>query len=242
MEAAVIDKIVELRDEGIVKEIEGIPFAARKLEPIIFEPGVDTIETNSLTGLIDYVKSAIEGPDALSGAFFHVVDHKTVRITTRISGKLRKRDNWAEATLDKNLEAFHFGDFMSPEAFNIKLRSIFFPTADLEKLVAYCSKLTAGTEVKLLDDGITQEASIKKTISGATKENVIAPVTVTLRPYRTFREIEQPSSEFLFRITLQNDIPKCGLFEADGGEWRLTAIKTITEFLNNGDTGLIVVA
>lgn len=55
-----------------------------------------------------------------------------------------------------------------------------------------------------------------------------APNPVTLRPYRTFSEVEQPSSEFIFRI---NQLANMALFEADGGKWRLDAINNIANYL-----------
>ena len=45
-----------------------------------------------------------------------------------------------------------------------------------------------------------------------------------LRPYRTFKEIDQPESQFLLRLNENGNI---GLFEADGGMWKLEAKKSI---------------
>ena len=43
------------------------------------------------------------------------------------------------------------------------------------------------------DDGVSQKATITKGIAG--KEDVIVPNPVTLRPYRTFLEVEQPEKQ-----------------------------------------------
>jgi hypothetical protein len=51
---------------------------------------------------------------------------------------------------------------------------------------------------------------------------------VVLAPYRTFVEVTQPESDFVFRM--QNG-PRCALFEADGGAWKLTAMRHIKEYL-----------
>ena len=51
---------------------------------------------------------------------------------------------------------------------------------------------------------------------------------VPLRPFRTFQEVEQPESEFLLRMDEEGNI---GLFEADGGMWKLTARQTVKAFL-----------
>jgi len=50
---------------------------------------------------------------------------------------------------------------------------------------------------------------------------------VMLTPYRTFLEVEQPTSEFLLRL---NDEGEVGLFEADGGMWALTAKDRIAAY------------
>ena len=47
-----------------------------------------------------------------------------------------------------------------------------------------------------------------------------------------FREIEQPESEFLLRTCLDDkNIPRVALFEADGGAWRITAMRRIAEYI-----------
>ena len=55
---------------------------------------------------------------------------------------------------------------------------------------------------------------------------------VRLSPYRTFREIEQPESQFLLRIrTDDRGNAEVALFEADGGVWRNEARLRIAEYL-----------
>lgn len=49
-----------------------------------------------------------------------------------------------------------------------------------------------------------------------------------LAPYRTFLEVEQPESQFIFRM---KDGPRGAIFEADGGAWRNQAIVNIREYL-----------
>lgn len=56
------------------------------------------------------------------------------------------------------------------------------------------------------------------------------PNPVELAPYRTFLEVEQPESQFIFRM---KDGPRCAIFEADGGAWRNQAITNIREYLKN---------
>ena len=54
------------------------------------------------------------------------------------------------------------------------------------------------------------------------------PNPAVLKPYRTFVEVEQPESKFVFRMQTG---PEMALFEADGGAWRIQAMKNIKEYL-----------
>ncbi|MEB9776454.1 hypothetical protein P4K25_31445, partial [Bacillus cereus] len=58
--------------------------------------------------------------------------------------------------------------------------------------------------------------------------NAKVPNPVQLSPYRTFVEVEQPESKFVFRM---REGARCGLFEADGGAWKLEAMNNIKEYL-----------
>ena len=58
------------------------------------------------------------------------------------------------------------------------------------------------------------------------------PNPVRLRPYRTFAEIEQPESEYVFRIMDDGQGPSFKLVEADGGLWKSAAMMKIKEYFN----------
>ena len=70
----------------------------------------------------------------------------------------------------------------------------------------------------------------------------IRPI-ISLRPYRTFQEVDQPSSQFLIRITERG----IKFVEADGGMWKLAARQTIKKHLEEAlrdevDRGTVVIA
>jgi len=65
--------------------------------------------------------------------------------------------------------------------------------------------------------------------------NIKVPNPVVLAPFRTFREIAQPESKFVFRM---QQGPRCALFEADGGAWRLEAMKRSKAYLEEELEGL----
>lgn len=81
-------------------------------------------------------------------------------------------------------------------------------------------------EITTGDDGISQQVTIKTGV--ATVGNAIVPNPVTLKPYRTFVEVEQPESKFIFRM---KDGPTAALFEADGGVWRNKAMHEIKKYI-----------
>jgi hypothetical protein len=82
--------------------------------------------------------------------------------------------------------------------------------------------------VKQVDSGITQEVTVQR--GAAFKESVEVKARVALKPFRTFRELDQPASDFIFRV---KDGAQLALFEADGGAWKISAIGLISEWLRN---------
>ena len=76
------------------------------------------------------------------------------------------------------------------------------------------------------DDGVSQSVVAKTGV--ATVEDVKVPNPVILAPYRTFVEVDQPESAFVFRM---KNGPLAALFEADGGAWRNSAIEAVSSYL-----------
>jgi hypothetical protein len=238
-----IETIVELRDEGIIQEIDGINFSPAKLNPVFFEPRPKPLRIGTLTGLVDYLKTNVDGLDA-TGLLLIINGPENIALLSEVNGVDRRRDELAEVILDSNLKSFPFGQFLGTEDFVIKLRSLFQASSDLNRVIGYTSKVKSGTEIITEDDGITQIASVKRGASGAVLDTLPAPVTVSLKPFRTFRELDQVASEFLFRM-----IPGGGekattfaLFEADGGAWRNQAVLDIKAYLEEKDLGIAIIA
>jgi hypothetical protein len=90
------------------------------------------------------------------------------------------------------------------------------------------------------DDGISQLTSVRSGIARV-ENGVKLPNPVELRPYRTFANIEQPLSKFVFRMKdapEKGGKPSFGLFEASGGAWQLEAIAAIKVYLDQQFTAL----
>ena len=243
MDRSAIEKIVELRDDGATKEIDGLTFARGAMNPVFFAPRPDPIQISTLTGLVDYLEKntdEIRKPELM----LHVEDVKMVSLVSKLCGINRKRDVFATATVDEKLQEYPFGRYLVVEEFVIRLRSMFMSTPDLEKVIAYTSNLSSGTTIESLDDGISQRATIRTGVSGAIKKNETAPIIVTLKPFRTFRELEQIQSEFLFRIKVDEEgkNPECALFEADGGKWRNDTVIAIKDWLEINIKDIAIIA
>ncbi len=100
----------------------------------------------------------------------------------------------------------------------IKLRSAFqrplgIPgeTNDVDYIIDLLSHMSVGQSIKSDDNGVTQTVQVRKGISFV--ENKAVRPIVTLAPYRTFQEVQQPASEFVFRVYEDRSI---SLTAADG--------------------------
>jgi len=128
---------------------------------------------------------------------------------------------------------FQFGWREYDEAM-IAFRSQFIQNEGTEYILELLSKITNNNSVSSEDNGLSQTVEVRKGIGLIAKESV-RPI-VRLTPYRTFLEIEQPASEFLLRLDEEGRI---GLFEADGGMWKLEAKKRIASRLRYELSALI---
>lgn len=118
-------------------------------------------------------------------------------------------------------------EWQSYEDFVIGLRAKFEPTEDREAIIKMIANIVNCDNQELIDDGITQTVKTQRGTQIGERE---VKSIVELKPYRTFPECEQPTSQFLFRIT--NNGTRFGLFEADGDKWVLDAKKSIKNFLS----------
>lgn len=127
-----------------------------------------------------------------------------------------------------SLPRIYFGDFQDIESMNIGLQSKFEDSKDRNTVLAVIGNLKEETVNNYGDDGTSQSVTAKTGI--AQVDNVRVPNPVNLAPYRTFSEVAQPLSPFIFRMRKG---PEAALFEADGGAWKLEAMQNIKEYLTD---------
>ena len=107
----------------------------------------------------------------------------------------------------------------------IAIRTRFQTSPDAEYLLRLLSEISCGAKITFSDNGIATTIVSQKGV--ALQENAIIRPIVTLKPYRTFQEVDQPASQFHIRVS-ERDIR---FIESDGAMWKLASRKTVVSFL-----------
>lgn len=206
-----------------IHEINGETFADKEMRRVTEKPYAKSIHMSTLTSLIDYIQS--ETDHMSEKMIIHVVSPTEVRLYSDLDNN-RKREEIA--VVEASLPKFAFGKFHDSEPFVISLQSMFCATPDREQVMNFAGTVEDGTIASYSDDGISQKASVQTGLTN--RETKIVPNPVKLAPYRTFHEVDQPVSNFVFRMRSSGGV-ECALFEADGGAWKNYAMKSIEEYL-----------
>ncbi len=188
----------------------------------VTEPVASSLTVSTLTGLVDYIKGNV---DKLKGELLiQVKSEEEVRLYSPLNED-RERELYikAEAILPNNVR---YDQFIDTERFNIMLQSSFVDVGDKKALLQYTGLVQDENVKSIGDDGVSQQVTVKTGV--ASVGQAIVPNPVSLAPYRTFPEVEQPQSKFIFRM---KEGPSAAIYEADGGAWRNEAINNIKEYL-----------
>lgn len=202
-----------------ISEENGQIYSDKKLH-LLEQPIVSPFKVHTLTGLVDYLKSEFDGDE---NVMIQIVSPTEVSVKSRFNQDAR-RDFFISA--EALLPHFRFDSWYDTEEFNIKLQSCFVKNEDRDIMLKVVGNIKEDQVKTVSDDGVSQAVVAK--VGVASVGNVEVPNPVKLAPYRTFVEVEQPESDFVFRM--QNG-PRCAIFEADGGAWKNDAIENIKEFL-----------
>ncbi len=233
-----VEKIVSLAPVGRF-QIHGREYTERPLGLVEPPRSHVPLELMTLTGLVHAVRAKVDDVDP-SAWIVEVLSHQGVRIVSRHTDPYGRRDVLLRVGLSDG-EVFPFGRFLSREEFVIGLQSRFVQQGDVLEVLRLASGLEVSAVMVAEDDGISQRTTTRQGI--ALKETVTVKGRVKLRPYRTFREVEQPVSEFVFRLRAKEGmVPECALFEADGGAWKLDAVLTIKAWLEAKNLNIPVIA
>ncbi|HEP1823760.1 TPA: hypothetical protein VB895_001258 [Streptococcus suis] len=179
---------------------------------------------NTLDSLVDYLKTDL---DQLGNKRVLVIVESPKEVT--VYEELDKDANRATLVKVESMTPdIHFGRYEEASDFNIMLQSRFVDAEDRGTVLEFASALKIDNGTEIVDNGVSQTATIKTGVASLGQAK--APNPVTLRPYRTFAEVEQPASQFIYRI---NKTGHMALFEADGGKWKLDAINNIADYLKS---------
>lgn len=199
--------------------------------PLVREP----LALNQLTGLLDWIShEGIKIQDKKDFLMVQVVSPTEVRVIGRVNNQGRR-----SVYVDVNavVDNIPFGRFLDQEDMVILLQSQFVHDEeqqtekgidDRDILLQVVSNLRSDEVQQQTDDGVSQTVQINSGV--ASVSTVKVPNPVTLIPYRTFQEIEQPASKFIFRM---HEGMTSALFEADNSQWKVEAKQWIKTFLIN---------
>ncbi len=220
MLAKFVEKLVDLA-KPTTYQIDGKTYASESLVEVL--PHMDrpgAFKVYSLAALVEIVKAEIKKHTV--PLFVSIVNPSTVTVygTYNIDST---RDLLYTAECD--VPGFRTG-FRQIEEAIIQLRSLFVPGEGVEYVLELLSRIGKNDSIQIKDNGVTQTVEAAQGVSLKTLEPV--KPRVKLCPFRTFLEVEQPESEFLLRVDAEKGI---GLFEADGGVWKLEAKRNISEYL-----------
>ncbi|MDG2980901.1 hypothetical protein [Latilactobacillus curvatus] len=196
----------------------------------------NTVEVTTLMGVVDLVKSLEERKS--QNLYVQVKSPTRVAVFGHLDDYGRRESLVTAKAMTPDI---NYSRFLDQEQMNISLQSQFEETKDRELLLKVIGNLKEEAVRNASDDGVSQAVTIKSGV--ATVSDVKVPNPVGLAPYRTFNEVTQPTSNFVFRM---REGMQSAIFEADGGAWELEAMSNVKDFLTKNledeiETGHVVV-
>lgn len=219
----IVNDIERIVKENKVQVIEsnGRTFATKSLVEIEPRKNIAAeIRFSDLSSIVEIVKREMER--FVLPIYINIESEACVSVITSLDGE-KDREKPYSAVAEGN--RFRFGNGYDYERFVIAIRSLFIQTEHTANLLQLLKKVSNIESVETSDDGITQQVVAKQGAMLASDVK-ISPI-IKLAPFRTFIEVEQPESEFLFRISDGNSF---ALYEADGGAWKMKAKQYIRTF------------
>lgn len=225
---AAIEKILECARPRTF-EVEGETFLAdghgnyRQVRKALDKE--ERIGLNSLDALVELVKT--EGCMRHPKLYITIPSHKSVECFTHPVDELRKERIYLYDASATDVPGWGEKNTLPFEEAMIALRTRFQATADTEYALKLLSDITTGSKVTYNDNGVATSVVTKRGID--LQSNAAIRPIISLRPYRTFQEVEQPASQFLIRINERG----ISFIEADGGMWKLEARRTVKAYLES---------
>ncbi|MEN6312753.1 MAG: hypothetical protein ABFD25_00740 [Clostridiaceae bacterium] len=186
------------------------------------KPNAQAVSIKTLTGLVDYIKGNV---DKIADAIVvHVVSPTRVLAYSELR-KDMNRDNYISC--EASTPQIMYEQFMDIERFNIMLQACFLQNEHSAAVLKVVGNIKEDNVQNTSDDGVSQKVTAKAGVSTVTE--IVVPNPVILCPFRTFAEVDQPESKFVFRM---RSGPAAAIFEADGGVWKIYAMQNVKRYLS----------
>ncbi|WP_247953599.1 hypothetical protein [Streptococcus mitis] len=209
-----------IRSETGKEYFDSNEYNLQELNPRKYAP---ILELQTLKSLVDYLKS---DNDFIGGHRLVVVVESYQKVSVYDQADIEYGKRPQLVSVKASVPFIPFSNWCNQEEFNIMLQSMFINDADRNLVLDFASHLKIEKGAEAQDNGVTQTVTVRDGVASLAQAKT--PNPVTLRPYRTFNEVEQPASQFVFRV---NKSANLALFEADGGKWKLDAVKNISDYL-----------
>lgn len=214
-----IEFLLELKRPETV-EVKDRTYATKGLTRVDAERDVTTITVRNLSGVVDYIKSNF---DHEREVMIQIASPTEVNVYDALNNDNERRNYIKAAAM---LPEVTFERYMGREEFNVMLQACFVESgSDKQKVLKVIGSIVEEKSLAQQDDGMTQRVTINQGVATRGVENV--PNPVSLKPFRTFVEVNQPESDFILRLREGGSV---ALFEADGGAWELNAMENIRAY------------
>lgn len=223
----------EKRYEPVVKEINGgnYVFYDGKMNQVRRfteqdEPTAQPVAFFTLQGLIDYIKTDVDGifGDKDKRYIVRVANETRVDVLSKPLGYYKDRATVAYCKAP--VPEIRFNCHMETEKFQTMLQTCFEESENRNTVLTLAGSVHREQSLRKSDDGMKQTVTIKDGVS--TFADITFKNPVTLTPLRTFHEVKQPSSPFVLRFDEEG---RPALFDGDGGAWKLKAVTNVVEWL-----------
>jgi len=219
MIAEAIEKILSLGKTEF-HDIDGVKYVDGRIERVDIPESV-TLHVDTLNGLLS-IATAEFLPQYANNLLIHVVGPSRVDLVTKLDPVRKSRDTLAVAVCPSRDPEFQ--RWRELQDMIIFLATQFVDDDNRQKLIDLIGNVRDEKITTAVDDGISQVVTVK---SGVARVNQVKvdPI-ITLAPVRSFPEVQQATSQFLFRMRQreEGELPQCVLVECEGTGWKLESM------------------
>lgn len=235
MLAEFVQKILDIGKDDLFIAKDGLQYSRSGSFKLVQPPAVVPLQLPNLDSMLEFIRACTTAVGIpYTPEFIHVIDPWKVELV----GFLRS-DNTRHVYARATCASMNYprGDL---ETFIIQAQTVFVQDEETARLLKLVGNIREETSKATLDDGVTQQVTVRTGVATVKNVNVINPFI--LRPYRTFREIDQPESPFLLRIGGSGKALEANLFLMDGDKWKDRAILNIKNYfmVEDGDIPTII--